>query len=187
MKNINELCERNLNLVPYVINTLGLRNKEDDYIDIGWIGLVVGCKKYDETLGFKESTYLTNYIKYFIYSQLNYERRHKNGLNQNIISLDFNINDESFIDFIPSDFDIDEEFNKSFIKQAINDCLKYDMTDRKTKVNHADVIKDLYGINTNPLKTKEISKKYGISHTAIRDIRNKFRRNLKRRLKLIID
>lgn len=186
MKNIDELCERNLKLVPYVINRLGLNNRFEDYVDVGWIGLVIGCKKYDENLGFNESTYLTSYIKYFIYNQLKYERKH-NVIDNDIISLDYSINDESFIDFIPSDFDIDEEFNKSVIKQAIEECLKEDMDKRKTKVKHSDVIKDLYGINTEIMGAKDICKKYGISHTALHDIRNKFRRNLKKRLSLILD
>lgn len=188
MKNIDDLCERNLNLVPYVINKLGLRDKADDYIDIGWIGLVIGCKKYNKDLGYNESTFLTNYIKYYIYNQLRKERRALNGLKEyDILSLDYDINDDTFIDFIPSSFDIDKEFNVLIIKKAIKDCLNYDMTARKTKINHASVIKDYYGIGRKPVKAKEICQKYSISLTTLRDIRNKFRKNLRKRLRMILD
>ena len=177
MKNdITDIVNRNLNLVPYVMKKLGVLNKYDDYVDIGWIGLVVGCKKYDSSKDVKESTFLCDYIKYYILNQLFYERRQmRNNNDVEILSFDMQvIEDESFYDCIPCDFDLEYEFNVSFILQEVNNVLMFDMKKHHGSLNHVDVVKD-------------IASKYNVSRETVQDIRQKFRKKLRKRLQFILD
>ncbi len=190
MKNIDELCERNLKLVPYVINKLGLHDYYDEYVDIGWIGLVIACQRYDESLGYSESTYLTSYIRWYIINELRLENKYKKDCEGKFdVSLDYDVEDESFMAFVQSPFDIDDEFNKSFIIESIKECLEHDMQNRnkKTNVNHSEVIRDIYGFGREPMRIKDICEKYNVSRETLRHIRSKFKRNLRKRLKLILD
>lgn len=186
---ITEMVTRNLNLVPYVMKVLGVLNKYDDYIDIGWIGLVAGCRKYDSSKDVKESTFLCDYIKYYILNQLLYERRQmRNNNDIEIVSFDMQvIEDESFYDCIPSDFNLESEFNVSFILQEINNVLTLDMKKHHGSLNHVDVVKDIFGIGVEKMAIKDIALKYNVSRETIQNVRDKFRKKLRKRLEFILD
>ncbi len=184
MKNdIDDLVIRNMKLVPFIINKMGLDFMYDDLVDIGWIGLLKGAIAYDKDMGLAESTVLCKYIKSYIHTYLKKPKVVE-------LSLDVeNAEDNSDLyDCIPSDFDIESEFRICCILEEIEKTLKYDMCNRKKNgINHADIISDLLGINTNQLSINEIIRKYNVSRETLKNIRNKFRKKLKERLKFILD
>ena len=53
----------NQNLIYAVLKKLNLYNQHEEYFDLGMIGLIKGVKTYDESKGYKLSTYLSICIK----------------------------------------------------------------------------------------------------------------------------
>lgn len=189
MKNYDDIVIRNMQLVPYMINKMGLRKRQDEFIDIGWIALVKGAKKYDPDRGYAESTWLCKYIKYYFCRQLTYENRHcRNNSEIEIISLDVNVlEDENLYDAIPSNFNVECEFMANYILTEIENVLMYDLGKNKKLLNHVDVVRDIFGIGTEKLPVCELIKKYNVSRVTIRNIRNKFQKKLRKRLEFILD
>lgn len=54
----DEMISKNTGLIYSVIRKLNLYNRVDEFFDIGMIGLVKGVNNYNESLGYKPSTYL---------------------------------------------------------------------------------------------------------------------------------
>lgn len=184
---IDSMIIDNMYIVPDVIKKLALTHRYEDFIDIGWIGLVTGAQRYKSEFGVKPTTYLYNYVRGYILAQLNYEnqscRRYKDFI---FIPLDKDMKDATIKDFIIGDFNIDSEFNKLCIHEEIKKLLKTLNSDGK-KVSHASIVKDYFGINTKKLTTSEITKKYNVSRVTVKNIRDKFRKKLKENLKFILD
>lgn len=189
MKNYDDIVTRNMQLVPYMINKMGLRKRQDDFIDIGWIALVKGAQKYKPDRGYAESTWLCRYIKYYFCRQLTYETRHcRNNANIEMLSLDCMVTDDCFLyDAIPSNFNVESEFMVNYIITEIENVLLYDMSKNKKRLNHVDVVRDSYGIGTEQLTTGQMSKKYNVTRCTINAIQRKFKKKLKKRLEFILD
>lgn len=183
-KDIDDMIVRNLNLVPYVINKLGLQNRYDDYIDIGWIGLIKGCENFDSNKDIKESTFLFRSIQLYIYNQLKHDYLFFKDDN---ISLDYEVDGEPFYNIIPSDYDIDSELKMLIIKKEIENVLKYDMYNIQNRLDHSEIARYIFGIGVKQLRTNDLAKKYNVSRETIKNIKNKFRKKLKKRLKLVLD
>ena len=189
MKNCDDMIIRNLQLVPYMINKMGLRKRQEDFIDIGWIALVKGARKYNPDRGYAESTWLCKYIKYYFCRRLTYENRHcRNTSEIEIVSLDSQVADDCFLyDAIPSDFNVESEFMVTYIITEIENVLIYDMSKNKKVLDHSEVIRDSYGIGREKLTTGQMSDKYNVSRVTINAIQRKFKEKLKKRLEFILD
>lgn len=185
MKDITDIVKRNINLVPYFINSIGLARRYDDFVDTGWIGLCYGAQTYDESKG-KESTYLGLCIKQSLIKQIAYEHckvRYKDYNHHEMLSLDKEYcidSDEActLSDLIPSDFDIDDELIKMAYENAVEDVLK--QIDAKVysynKVEkHSDVIRDYFGIGVPKMRKIDIADKYNVSLTTVGAITKKFK------------
>ena len=72
---MNERDDRGL--IYLVLNQMNLRNKEDEYFDVGLVGLAKGIKTYDKTKGYQRSTYYVKCIKNEICKELCFENRDK--------------------------------------------------------------------------------------------------------------
>ena len=106
----------NINLIYMVLKRYNLYNELDEYYDVGMIGLVKGANNFDESKGYKPSTYLTSCITYEI---LNYKRKQsmqKRGNGIQNISLYTQINDNGkelyLLDIIPSKENIEDNIIK---------------------------------------------------------------------------
>lgn len=191
MKNIDSIVERNLPLVPLIIKRMGLQERYEDYVDVGWIGLVRGCWAYEPESGYAESTYLCTCI----YNEICNEIKHENRLKRKdydipkvyLDSLNFDDDDMSVYNTISDSFDIDSEFNYRYIKQAIEDTIKYDMGKRFKKVDHRIIVRHIFGFGEQQMKYDDISKQFGISKAMIKNIKNKFKEKLLKRLEFILD
>lgn len=183
MNNVNDIVERNLPLVKYMIKRMNLQDRFEDFVDIGWIALVDGAKKYNPDLNIKESTFLCQHIRFYFMNQLSYENKEcRRTKDLDIRSLEYELEDDIFASLIPSKFDIESEFNIRFIITEIENTLKYDM-----KKHHVPIIMDMFEIGTDKLSTGQLVKKYGVSKVTINNIKHKFRNKLKERLKFILD
>lgn len=180
MTNVNDIIERNMKIVPFVINRMGLGRKIDDYIDVGWIGLIYGAKHYDSSKG-KESTILYKSVQYAIFHQLDYERRRK----CEVLSFDYQINDDNFYNFVGKDY-MQDIFNNIVYRDAINICL--DRIDNKNhkehKARYSEVISDYYGFGREKLSISKLCKKHHISSTMVSLIKKNFKKELKKELGL---
>lgn len=183
MSKVDDMIIRNLNLVPYVIKKLGLGDKYEDYVDVGWIGLVVGCKTFDDTRGIEESTYLYKCIKTYICNQIKHESFYVNSY----ISFDYEVDDDVFYNIVPSDYDVFSEVKIKMIQDEMRNVIKYDMYNQKKTLDHAEIAAYLFGIDVNPMSNKELCEKYKISAEMIQHIKRKFRKHLRKRLKLVLD
>ena len=86
--NSEDLILKNQALINYIINQMGLIDNHDDYFSVGQIGLINATKTFDESKGFKFSTYAGRCIEQEILKQINYERTNKRKHNYFYISLD---------------------------------------------------------------------------------------------------
>ena len=191
MNEIDSIVRRNMPLVPMIIKRMGLQDRYDDFVDIGWIGLVRGCWKYNPESGFTESTWLCKCIYNEICNEIKTENRKKRKDYDKVrVYLDsyyMDSDDTLIMDTIPSDFDIDNEFNTRYILQAVEETIKYDVGRRAKKCNHKQIVRDMFGVGTERLNNKQIQEKYNISHTLVTQIKKRFRKNLRKRLQFIID
>jgi RNA polymerase sigma factor (sigma-70 family) len=108
----------NVNLIYLVIKKLGLYHKQEEYFDLGMIGLVKGAKNFNKDKGYAPSTYLYRCI-YNEISHYLYKKELK------MVSIDSNINDEqTFEDIIPDKKTVESDFfanlDSIIIKEAIN-------------------------------------------------------------------
>lgn len=159
---MNERDDRGL--IYLVLNQMNLRNKEDEYFDVGLVGLAKGIKTYDESLGFKRSTYYTRCIKNEICRELVSERLLKREGRKYEVSLNTYINKEEqedeLIDLIP---DKNKNTEEEALLKIQNEDLRYCIERFLTK-KQRDVIKLYY---FDELTVDEIAKKYNITHQMV--------------------
>lgn len=159
---MNERDDRGL--IYLVLNQMNLRNKEDEYFDVGLVGLARGIKTYNESLGFKRSTYYTRCIKNEICRELVSERLLKREGRKYEISLNTYINKEEqedeLIDLIP---DKNKNTEEEALLKIQNEDLRYCIERFLTK-KQRDVIKLYY---FDELTVDEIAKKYNITHQMV--------------------
>ena len=111
-----DLILENQALINYIINQMGLIDNRDDYFSVGQIGLINATKTFDESKGFKFSTYAGRCIEYEIIKEIYYRNRDKRKHNYNHISLDETIEGEKkdtpFYEVIDSGINIEEDYIK---------------------------------------------------------------------------
>ena len=83
-----DLILENQALIKYIIKNMRLEHNFDEYFSIGQIGLINAAKTFDESKGFKFSTYAGRCIEQEILKQINYEHTNKRKHNYFYISLD---------------------------------------------------------------------------------------------------
>lgn len=159
---MNERDDRGL--IYLVLNQMNLRNKEDEYFDVGLVGLAKGIKTYNESLGFKRSTYYTRCIKNEICRELVSERLLKREGRKYEISLNTYVNKEEQEDEL---MDLIPDKNKNTEEEALlkiqNEDLRYCIERFLTK-KQRNVIKLYY---FDELTIDEIAKKYNITHQMV--------------------
>ena len=174
---MNERDDRGL--IYLVLNQMNLRNKEDEYFDVGLVGLAKGIKTYDESLGFKRSTYYTRCIKNEICRELVSERLPKREGRKYEISLNKYINKEEeedeLIELIP---DKNKDTEKEALLKIQGDDLKYCIEFFLTK-KQRNIIKAHY---YDELTVDEIAKKYNITHQMVHVHMKAAYRRLKRKM-----
>ncbi|MDU1181209.1 sigma-70 family RNA polymerase sigma factor [Clostridium sp.] len=166
------LIENNEKLVKYVVNKYSVDKypsmDEDDLIQEGRIGLYIAATKFDIESDFKFSTYAFFWIKQRI------SRYVKQKSTYNEVSLNKKIGDDSneMEQIIGIE---DSEIDK--VEDTL--CNKNLRTSLQFLINHylnkkeKEIIELKYGWNGDPLNFSQISNRFNISATAVRDSHNK--------------
>ena len=165
-----ELVLKNRSLIYVIIKEMHCywRTKDElqDLYDAGLLGLIQGAKRYDPTLGIKQSTFLGRCIRNEIIKYIKLSENSKRRINKETISINLLVDNENteLIDLIPDEtIDIENTLDKKLelerIEIAIN-MLK--------KEKDRDFINYYYGLNGKPqLTNKEIQEKYGVSRQMV--------------------
>lgn len=159
---MNERDDRGL--IYLVLNQMNLRNKEDEYFDVGLVGLAKGIKTYNESLGFQRSTYYTRCIKNEICRALVAENLQKREGRKYEISLNTYVNKEEqedeLIDLIPDkNKNTEEEALLKIQSEDLRYCIERFLTKKQR-----NVIKLYY---FDELTVDEIAKKCNITHQMV--------------------
>lgn len=174
-----KLITENINLVYHVLKKYKLYSYLDEYFDIGMIGLVRGAKTYDESKGYKPSTYLTKCIanEIFKYNKTQNYAKRSNG--QKDISIYTPIGEDGnecyLMDMIPSDENIEE----MIIKQEQLEWLYKELS----KIEERDkfIICSYYGLlGYKKLTQIEIAKKVKVSRKTVSLVIKKYIEKLRR-------
>lgn len=103
-----KLITENIKLIYLVLKDMKLLYKEDDYFDVGMIGLVQGAKTYDAEKGYAASTYLYQCIKHAIIKEMQKDIK-KSDIK--VISLDKEVDElHTLNDLIPDDINIENDY-----------------------------------------------------------------------------
>lgn len=178
-KKKEDLFLRNQKLIYLVLKRKGLLNKQDELYDIGLIGLTNAINTFDASKGYKESTYFYQCISNEINKHIYLQSMSKRKCPTSLLSLDYELSeDTTYADFI-RDPNIDIE--KELITKEENKKLYCAINNLKP--DYKKIIKEIYGIGTNPKKIIEIAKESKVSRNAINDKRLRALKHLKKLLK----
>ena len=160
-KEKDEIFERNKNLVYLVLKEMHLYYRVDELYDIGLIGMTRGINKYDETKGFKETTFLTRCIRNEILKFLTKENRRKD-IKVTSYNIEINEDSEMIIEFIPDEkINIQEDLNKKAENNMVKIALK------KIKPKYQKILISYFGIGCQPKTMQQIGLELGISYQAV--------------------
>lgn len=174
-----KLVQENIKIIYFVLKKNNLYFRKDELYDIGLIGLVNGINTFDDTKGYKLSTYIYMCIRNEIFKNLRKEIADKRQAT--VISLNSIIDDEKqseLEDMLGYDPNYDEELIKNEILEKIN---------KRTSLlpkKQYEIVSHLFGLNGyEVLSQRDIAKKYKCSQTEISRTKTKYIRMLKYYLK----
>jgi len=137
-KVIKKYAEKNYKLVPYFAKSYTkslTRYQREELIQEGYIGLMYASRNYNETLGFKFSTYSSYWIKRYFVNYLEKIKKHDN--------LPINLDVIKYYDYKKEiELDVLDELEKDLIIKRYYD---------KKKIKE---IAEEYGFNRNTISSK---------------------------------
>lgn len=166
-----EIILKNLPLIHQSIKQLKVywKNEEEwqDYYGSGLIGLVIGAKTYDESKGYKFSTYLMPCINNAIKKQMAINTTARRGYGVvKAASINIEVGDEGseLADFIVDNrVNIEKEVERKILFETIIDILN-NMDNQKDAL----AVKMHYGLDGYPdMKLREIAEVFGVSMNMI--------------------
>lgn len=173
-----EIIMNNTKLIYVVLKRLNLYYREDEFYDIGMVGLVKGVKKYDSSLGYSMSTYLYKCIYNEILMSFRRINSGREVPEKALIPLTTPVGDNLTLeDMIQDDANIEDEIiKKEEIENLHNEILKLS--------NREQLVINLYfGLNScKKLKQKEIAKIIGVEQGRISKIKNTALKKLRKEL-----
>lgn len=125
-----ELVTENVKLIYHMLKVMGLLDRQDEFFDVGLIGLVRAADDFDPDRGVKFSSFAAVYIRNEIGREVRKTTQMKSKANYGAISLDTVISDSegrdiTLMDTIPSDFNL-EEFVEENDETQIQHKILYD-------------------------------------------------------------
>lgn len=161
------LIEENINLVYYTVRKYFYNN--EDYYDLGMIGLIKGVKSYDKNKG-AISTYLMKCIKNEIMMRY---RRDKNP--KDCLSLDYDTENTKLSNLISDNTNIEDEILKKEQCELLYECLN-----KLTKIEKY-IIVHYYGLyNSDKMSQKDIAKDLNMKPTSVTKIHLRVLKKLKK-------
>ena len=153
----------NQKLIYFVINKMGIKYNLQECYDAGEIGLIRAIKTFDESKGFKFSSYAIKFIKCEICKYLQYSNRKRRKGDLKDISLDTPISkNTTLLEAIDSGINIE------------NDVIGKEKTDLLNTIisilepNDAFMIRHYYGLGKYEKKLqKQIAKELGVEQNFV--------------------
>jgi RNA polymerase sigma factor (sigma-70 family) len=180
----NEKYLKYKRLISLAIKNLHIRYDNwvelQDYIDAGTDGIIKGIRHYDTNSKAKESTY--------VYACICNEIRHQivfNKLLKNTKNLSYNIETDDgteLIDFIPSEYDLEEEVKKKINGEKVISIIN------TLNPREQYIVKSKYGIDKHQEKTiQAIANELGLSHQRVHILYNNAISKIYKKLKVVND
>lgn len=162
---MNNLVESNLKLIYKVINDLGLHYKQEEYYDVGIIGLIKASRTYNNRDNF--GVYAYTCIKNQILSEIRKESKYVDF--RDTLSLDYEIGEDNFtlLDLIPDDTDLEKDVLTQDKYEKLYQCIS------KLKLKEQMVIKSYFGIKCSEKKLVDIAKELKTSKQVVSVIKKR--------------
>lgn len=151
--------------------------EHQDYIDSGYDGLINGIRGYDETKGFKPSTYIYKCIETELKKRIFLNTMQKRTTK--VLSLNKEVEDIELVELIPDTINIEKEVMDKIQREKINS-----LVNKVLKGKDKLVIKMIYGLNGwEQVGVCEIARRWGVSKSAITFRKNKALKKLLEQIK----
>lgn len=175
-----ELITRNLRLVAHIIKKFSPQMRDaDDLISIGTVGLIKAIESFDYKKGNRLATYAARCIENEILMSVRSSKKTKSEVYlQDPIGVDKEGNEICLIDVLGTDGDVvlEEVEYKISVKKL------YDMIETVLEGKEKDIIKQRYGLSSEPKTQREIAEKLGISRSYVSRIEKKALKKLAKEL-----
>lgn len=151
-----------LGLIYKVINDLRLSYRQDEFYDVGLIGLTKAIQTYDKSKG-TFGTYGYMCIKNEILTELAGEKE------VDLLSLDYDMTGEEFTltDIIPNNVNLERDILKKEEMNSLYYCLL------KLKDKEIEVISSYFGLGREKITLNEIAKNMNLSKQRVCVIKQK--------------
>lgn len=146
-------------LIAFIIKKMGIRYNFEECYMVGENALIKATKTFDETKGYKFSSYATKCIQYELLTYLQYKNREKRKFDDYLISLDREIdeNKNTLLDLLKDETDLENDIiEKEKIELLKTIILILDSNDRFMLEHYFE----LWG--NKKMEQKEIAKVLGV-------------------------
>lgn len=110
----DELVLKNVKLIYLALKKLNLYDRQEEFFDVGMIGLIKGAKSYDDSLSYHESTYLYKCIYNALLMEIRKTKSTRHIPDNNIVSLTTEFHDNLTVeDIIADEINIEEDAIKN--------------------------------------------------------------------------
>ena len=166
-----ELITRNLRLVAHIIKKFSPQIRDaDDLISIGTVGLIKAIESFDYKKGNRLATYAARCIENEILMSVRSSKKTKSEVYlQDPIGVDKEGNEICLIDILGTEGDVVLEE----VEYRISVKRLYDMIESVLEGKEKDIIKQRYGLSSEPKTQREIAERLGISRSYVSRIEKK--------------
>lgn len=175
-----ELITRNLRLVAHIIKKFSPQIRDaDDLISIGTVGLIKAIESFDYKKGNRLATYAARCIENEILMSVRSSKKTKSEVYlQDPIGVDKEGNEICLIDILGTEGDVVLEE----VEYRISVKRLYDMIESVLEGKEKDIIKQRYGLSSEPKTQREIAERLGISRSYVSRIEKKALKKLAKEL-----
>ena len=160
----------NINLIYLVLKRLKLYHEQEEYFDIGMIGLVRGATTFNKELGYSPTTYLYKCIYNEILKEINKKKLETTSLDKLVDEV------HTLKDIIPDKKTLESDYFLGVDNIIINEALK-ELTEKEQTV-----IKFTFGLNGIQMTQRELARILGVTPTSIGRTKKRALRKLKIKL-----
>lgn len=183
MQDIEDMIANNIGLLRAQLKRLALRG-DCDAESIGYEALYTAASTFDESKGFKFSTYATCVIYNALGSYIRFLKRKKqlDVMSYNNIAFSEDGINHEFVELLESPSSVEHAFMQSELCNALHAAYNYSYN-RLTNPKHAAIAKLWYECD-GEISNKEIADKVGVSQPYVNQVINTFKFSLRKKLEV---